>query len=494
MWTDKVTLYIDNSSLRLLVIRSQRIQKWAEIQLEPGLIKDGTVIDELKVANHIKQLIDSQNVRQKNIILGYSGLHSLTRPGILPLLSKKMLSEAVAREARRVLPAQMDQLYLSWCNLPGPKNRSHIFLVATPRKAADSLVKTVRAAGLNPSRMALKPLALTKVLPENNAILLDMQSAEFDIVIMVEGVPQPIRTVTFPNEELTLAQKIELMAADLDRTIKFFDTNNPEKPLDVATPIYVSGDMINQPELQATLSTKTGRKVVPLTVRIKGAEQVDTSRYMVNIAMAFDSPASPRWSTFPVANLNVLPTCYLPKPLSLTKIVGLPAGVTVAAICIPLILTMHNSSNVISDLQHNLDTTNQIYNQKVLQKQNLKKAVGELEKEVAAIKTDYATIKRSLDSLSTQQEIVNGDLAVALNGPMANIDLTNVRESGGNMIIQGTSTNEDSVLSFARYLDQTGRFSSTIVSSFVVNDTATNQTPTTLQNIGFTITLQRKGK
>jgi len=494
MWNDVVTLYIDDASIRLLVVRSQRIRRWAEIKLEPGLVTDGVVIDEIEVANRIRQLVKTQKVSKKQIILGYSGLHSLTRPCTLPLLSKAMLPEAVKREAKRVLPVQTDQLYLSWCNLPNQKGRTHVFIAATPRKTADSLVKTVKAAGLTVSRMAIKPLALTKMLPENTAVLIDLQPTEFDIVIMVEGIAQPVRTVTFPNTDLRWEEKIELVASDLERTIKFFDTNNAENPLDANSQIYVSGEFLSKAELQAELAKKVARKVVPMKTAFKGSEQLDTGRYMINLAMAFDSPSSVRWSTFRSANLNVLPIPYLPKPISLTKVIGIPTGITTAGIAIPLLILILNSSANINSLQNNLDTTNQVYNQKVLQKQNLKKSVSELEKEVTIIKTNSEKIERSVGLLTVQQEIVNGDLEAALGRTGYYITLTNIRESDGNMIIEGTSIHEDPVLTYARHLDETGRFSSTTVTSFTVSEPQTEDEQSPTEIIGFTISLQRDEK
>ncbi len=89
----------------------------------------------------IKQLFQSQKVNTRKVILGFSGLHSLTRPATLPQLPKAMLPEAVAREARRVLPVPLDQLYLTWRTIPCPKGRIQVFIAATPRKTADSLVQ-----------------------------------------------------------------------------------------------------------------------------------------------------------------------------------------------------------------------------------------------------------------------------------------------------------------------------------------------------------------
>jgi hypothetical protein len=120
--------------------------------------------------------------------------------------------------------------------------------------------------------------------------------------------------------------------------------------------------------------------------------------------------------------------------------------------------------------------------------------VNGLKKEVSIIKTNYETIQRSVDFLASQQEIVNGDLAAALGRPDLDITLTSIRESGGNMIIQGNSPDETNVLLYARYLDKTSRFSSTTVSSFQVADLENSRNPDPAKYISFTISLQRKGK
>jgi Tfp pilus assembly PilM family ATPase len=154
-----------------LVSQGQHIKKWADLKLEPGLVKSSVVANEEEVAARIKLLLETQKVNTKKVSLGYSGLHSLTRPATLPQLPKAMLPEAVAREARRVLPVPLDQLYISWHTLPCPKGRVQVFIAATPRKIADSLVETLHAAGLEPRRMSIKPLLLTKAATVNTAIL-----------------------------------------------------------------------------------------------------------------------------------------------------------------------------------------------------------------------------------------------------------------------------------------------------------------------------------
>ena len=40
-----VTLYVDDTSLRLMVTDGKQIKEWAELPLEPGLIKGNVVIN-----------------------------------------------------------------------------------------------------------------------------------------------------------------------------------------------------------------------------------------------------------------------------------------------------------------------------------------------------------------------------------------------------------------------------------------------------------------
>ena len=56
MAKEKVTLYIDDSSLRVLVIQDQQIKDWAEVPLEPELVKNNVVINETEVSAKIKDI------------------------------------------------------------------------------------------------------------------------------------------------------------------------------------------------------------------------------------------------------------------------------------------------------------------------------------------------------------------------------------------------------------------------------------------------------
>jgi Tfp pilus assembly PilM family ATPase len=83
--------------------------------------------------------------------------------------------------------------------------------VAIPRTAADALFNTLRLAGLKSDLMDLKPMLLARMVKDTMAVIVDVQPNEFDIVVMAGGIPQPVRTVPFPDETASWQEKISLI-------------------------------------------------------------------------------------------------------------------------------------------------------------------------------------------------------------------------------------------------------------------------------------------
>lgn len=458
------TLYIDDTSIRLLVTAGKRIKKWAESPLEPGLVKDGMIINEAEIVTQTKQLFKVLKVKTKKVIVGLSGLHSLTRPITLPELPKAMLDEAAIREAKRVLPVPLDQFYISWQTIPTPEKKIQVFIVATPRKTADALIKMLHEAGLAPQLMDLKPLALAKMVTESTVVIVDVQPTEFDIVIMADGVPQPIRTVPFPSEALPWRQKLPMIRKELDRTIKFYDSNNPENPLVSSVPIYVSGELADELEIYQSLSDELGHPVSPLSSPLTCPEELDPSHYMFNIALALKQLSSGKVAGPSVVNLNVLPIAYRPEPISLIKVVALPGAVVVISLLIPLIMLVQGTSANIASMRGQLDITNQLLRQKQSQKQELTENIAELEKKIAEVEASRRAFTAAVGSLDDQRNWVKG-LEVITNNLPTTASMTDISYTGGRLTLKGRSSSEEDALSYAKSLDASGRFSEIIIAS-----------------------------
>lgn len=461
-----VTLYIDDTSVRLLVTSGKRIRKWADLPLEPGLVKNGVVMKQEEVAARIRQLFNIRKVNSNRVVLGVSGLQCLTRPMILPQLPRDMLEEAVVREAKRVLPVSPDQLYLKWQSIPAPEGKIQVFLVAVPRTAVDALFNTLQLTGLKTDLMDLKPMLLARMVKDTMGIIVDVQPTEFDVVVMAEGIPQPIRTVRFPNKVSSWTERTTLIKDDVSRTIEFYNTNNPEMPLAATLPVWVSGELANEVEQCQVLSDALSRPVLPLPPPLESPDGLDSSRYIANMGLTLKKIAPTNSSGLLVSELNILPLVYQPEPISFTRILAVPSAVIAVGILLLLGLIIQNTSADIAEIREQVNTTNQLLQQRTAQRQTYSATIDGLNQKIANAETSGGNFALAVSNLETQSHKINGDLEVTVSLLPETVSLTSISYSNNTLTIKGNASSEEDVLSYLKELEATERFSHITITSF----------------------------
>ena len=463
MANSTVSIYIDDTSIRLMVTRGKRITKLAEAPLEMSLSDVNTEEKETELANKIKNLLKLNKVNDKKIILGLSGLHCLTRPLVLPELPKAMLGEAVIREAKRLLPMPMEQLYISWQVVSYSEGKVHIFLVALPRQIADMVVRVINQAGCKPYLMDIKPLAMARLSREANAIIVDVQSKEFDIVIMTDGIPQPIRTIAFPEESRTLEERFNIIKEDLKRTIEFYNSKITENQIEPETIVLISGELAGEPELYESLAKELGFKVALLTSPLKSLKNLDPSRYMVNVGLALKELVKEAGPLLP--NFNTLPAPYQPRHISMNKLMAVPVAIAAAVVIVLLATTIQNAAANIESVQNQLDNANFRLEKKQAQKKEMADSVKTLEQQIANAEAEYSIYVVALKTLANTGNNMNTDLEATVDNVVDDLLLKTISHGGGQVNISGTADSEQEVFEYVRNLTATGRFSEITIAS-----------------------------
>ena len=479
-----VTLYLDDTSIRLLVTGGKRIKKWADVPLEPGMVKNAVILKQEEVAAKIKQIFKDGKIKSNKVALGVSGLHCITRPILLPQLPSDMLEEAVRREAKRVLPVSPEQLYLQWQSIPAPEGKLQVFLVAITRTVADALFNTLRLAGLKADLMDLKPMLLARMVKDTMAIIVDVQPTEFDIVIMAGGVPQPVRTVPFPNKASSWPEKISLLKEDVSRTIEFHNTNNPETPLAATLPIWASGELANEAEQCQALTDGLSRPVLPLPSPFESPDGLDPNRYMANMGLVLKKMSPSNGTGLLVNSLNILPTVYQPEPISLTRVLAVPGAVIAVSLLLFLALMTQSTSADITETQYQLNTATQLLQQKMAQRQQYIDAMAELQQKVTDAETSGGNFAAAVSNLEGRSGKVNGNLEVTVNSLPETVSLSSISHTSNTMTIKGRAPGEEDFLSYLRALEASERFSSI---------TITNLWITAQGNIDFSVILSVGG-
>jgi Tfp pilus assembly protein PilN len=180
---------------------------------------------------------------------------------------------------------------------------------------------------------------------------------------------------------------------------------------------------------------------------------------MVNIGLALKELPSEKETGPSVANLNTLPTPYQPTSLSLTKIFALPGAATAIGLLVLMVMFAQGASAEIASMRGQLDTTSQLFQQRLSQRQELMESVVELEKKVAETEASSDNFTAVFDSLERQNRGVNGNLEVAVSSLQGAISLTSISHASSIMTLNGWSPSEAELLSYLRSLDASRRFS-----------------------------------
>ncbi len=462
------TLFINDNTVNLVVVEGKRVKKWASLYLEPGLVSQGVVVDETQVADKIKELLKMVKETGGKYVVGLSGLNSLYRLISLPELPEAILPEAVKQEAARVIPVPLDEVYLSYQRIPAPAGETRVFLAAFPRNVADSSYRTLKTAGIEPYIMDLAPLAVCRTLNEPRALIVNTRLDSLDIIIMVDRLPQLIRTLSLPGEAASLAEKIPTITEEIDRTVAFYNSSHKEQPLDATVPMFVCGDLAQTPENWQSLSGKLKCPVSILPSPVESPESFNPSEFMVNIGLAFKELFPEKDETqVSLVNFNALPQMYLPKAIPLSAIL-VPVGVIIGAgILVYMGIMLRNTMTQNEELRSQLATIETRVTQERVEIATLKEQVAQMEAEIAPVEARTDVFETTLDSLGAFRGLVDQHMDDIVRLLPQDADFIEINHEEEDVTINGLVKEEidaeDDIFAYAR--DLRGQFLRIIISS-----------------------------
>ena len=365
-----VTLEIDTSAIRLMEASDGRVVKWASISLDPAIFEDGMISDHQAVSTAIKQLMDSSGIKARDVIASVNGLYSVSR--IVAVSSPPgggvTSREAVLDAARDIMPVSVDELYLSWQTITANEGVQQVLVVGVPRDMIDAEMQVLRAAGINTRTLDLKTMALARAVNMEQALILNIEPSNFDIVIVVNGIPEVMRTLAWQQDGLTVEERVEHLATNLELTVSFFNSHHPDTSLDPSIPFLITGQMSGDLDLMEGLRSRVGYPVELLTPSMDYPSHLPVSQYAVNIGLALKGRTSSKKQEedgFVPPDVNLLPETYKPWRPS-AKQIYFACGVVAA---IALLFPLYQLTSGAMDKTSNLKATYNILNTGLQRKQ-----------------------------------------------------------------------------------------------------------------------------
>ncbi len=282
----KVTLDFDGRILRVVETKGKNILNWDSAELTPDLMDQGSINDPQAVGEGLSLFLSERKISKRRVVTSVSGYRSVSRVLSLPKVKPKNLEETVRRKAKQEMPLPLDETYLSWQEVKNDNEHIDVYALAVPRPIIDSQVEALRVAGIKPKVMEYKPLALVRLIDRTDAIIVNLEQHSLGVIVVVDGVPEITRSVPLTGEEVDSEAKVERLSMELARTTQFYNDGHRESPLNPELPLFVTGSLFENPDLQEGLSKTTSFTIERPTLPISLPQDFPMLRYSVNLGLA----------------------------------------------------------------------------------------------------------------------------------------------------------------------------------------------------------------
>jgi len=447
-----VTLDIDSKSIRLLEMKGKVVEKWAEASFETSIPEGEQASGLPALSKALRQLMDSSGIKAKKVIASLSGLYTLSR--ILPdsaLPPAPTTGEAILEIANEIMPLPETRRYLSWQAISNKEGERLFLAVAVAREMLDSQVQALKAAGIDPYVVELRSMALVRAVDKKQAIILNIDSPSIDIIVIVDNVPEVIRTIAWNPSQLSIEETAEYLATTLESIVEFYNSHHLETPLDPATLLFVTGQLSMNSNLIERLNATSSFHVAPLELSVKYPAYLPISQYAVNIGLALRKSVTSKNKNqdgvIPL-DLNLLPGAYRPwrpKSRHIYAAIILIAGFT---LLFPLFQIAGEAMSRTVILEAKFKTLN---SQLELKKREIQKR-DPLQKAVA----EYQNIVGQRVGFEKDIEVILGEAG------KLGVTVSTVRHRGNSIEV---SCKAEDYLTFRKYLqaiEESGRFLSPI--------------------------------
>ncbi len=445
-----VTLEIDTTAIRLMETTGGRVVKWASLSLDPSLFEDGVISDPPALSAAVRQLMDSSGIKARDVIASVSGLYSVSRiVAVSTPPGEAATREAVLEAAEEIMPLSVDGLYLSWQTIASSGDAQQALVVGVPRDIIDAEMQALRAAGIDPHTLDLKALALARAVNKEQALILNIEPSSFDIIIVVNGIPEVIRTLAWQPDSLTKEERVEYLAMNLELTVDFYNSHHADTPLDPATPFLITGQMSADPDLVEKLPARVGYPVEALAPPLECPKHMPVSQYAVNIGLALKGRTPSKdleQDSYLPLDINLLPDTYKPWRPSARQVYVAGAIIAAIALLFPLYQLTSGAMGKTVDLQAESTSLNnrlQLIQLEIRNREPMKQAISE-----------YNTIVDMGSGFTEDLRVINSE------AERLGVQVESIAHTGESITIT-CQTEPESYIVFREYvtaLEESGRF------------------------------------
>ena len=192
------------------------LEKFGQVALPHGAVRDGEVVDAEAVGAALKQLWAHTKFSSKKVVIGVANQKVIVRQVDIPWMPVDELKKSLAYQVQDFVPMPLDQAVLDFHPLEehGAENGSRVLrglLVAASREMVNASLDAVQRAGLSPVMVDLTSFAVLRSIGETDDLgmgaqveaLVDVGARVTNIVVHQGGAPRFVRILLMGGQDVT---------------------------------------------------------------------------------------------------------------------------------------------------------------------------------------------------------------------------------------------------------------------------------------------------
>ena len=192
------------------------LEKFGQVALPEGAVRDGEVVDSDAVAVAIKQLWAHTKFSSKKVVIGVANQKVIVRQVDIPWMPADELKKSLAFQVQDFVPMPVDQAVLDFHPLEelGTEGGNRLLrglLVAASRDMVNASLEAVQKAGLSPVMVDLTSFAVIRSLADADHLglgaqveaLVDVGARVTNIVVHQGGIPRFVRILLMGGQDVT---------------------------------------------------------------------------------------------------------------------------------------------------------------------------------------------------------------------------------------------------------------------------------------------------
>jgi type IV pilus assembly protein PilM len=194
--------------------RGVTLEKFGQVALPRGVVRDGEVVDAAALADALRQLWSHTGFGSKDVALGIANQRVVVRQVELPWLPERELKASLPFQVQDYLPMSVDQAVLDFHPVedvatPGQPRVLRGLLVAAVRDVVLANVNAVQLAGLRVTSVDLTSFAVLRAMSgsgladADTVALVDIGAKVTNVIVHRAGVPLFVRILLLGGQDVT---------------------------------------------------------------------------------------------------------------------------------------------------------------------------------------------------------------------------------------------------------------------------------------------------